>query len=260
MNPRAIALIARTVLLEAVRRKEIYVVVLLAMLMIGAVMTINFFDLEGLNKFYREVALSVMSLATALAVIVLSARQLPREFESRTIFPLLAKPVTRLSFLLGKLAGVMLAAGFCFAMFMVIYVIGTWLMGGIIPWGLFLQYVYLQMIMMLILATLGFWLSMLMNLDAAVTIGVLFYAAAATLMSMTSYLYDYMDRAGQVVLTALTFLIPQLTLFDLSAKTIHAEAWDPLSLSIMAQLTLYGVCFAACYLSFAAWCFRRRPL
>ena len=82
---RASWLIAKSVLLEAVRRKELYAIVIVSTLMIGVVMSIDFFNLEGITKFYRDVALKVMGIATALTVIVLSARQLPREFEHRTI-------------------------------------------------------------------------------------------------------------------------------------------------------------------------------
>jgi ABC-type transport system involved in multi-copper enzyme maturation permease subunit len=260
MNPRAVGLIARTVLVEAVRRREMYMIVLTAGALIALVIGMDFFGLEGLNKFYREMSLQVMSAATALAVIVLSARQLPREFEQRTIYPLLAKPVSRLSFLAGKLVGVMLAAGFCFLMFMAVYVIGTLVSGGRVPWMLFGQYVYLQMLMMLILATLGFWLSMVLNLDAAITVGVLFYATASLLTNLTMTLYAFMEPAGQAVLKFLTYAIPQLTVFNLSGKTIHAEAWDPLSSAIVAQLTLYGLAFAALYFGFAALVFRRRAL
>ena len=106
-------LISRTVLVEAVRRKEIYAIVLISLMLIAATMTVNFFKLEGLAKFYRETGLQIMSIATALSVIVLAARQLPREFESRTIYPLLAKPVSRFQFLMGKILGVLLAAAFC---------------------------------------------------------------------------------------------------------------------------------------------------
>ena len=69
---RPVWLIARSVLIEAVRRKEIYVIVLLALMVIGGVMSVNFFGMEGLTKFYREVALEVMSIACALMVVVLS--------------------------------------------------------------------------------------------------------------------------------------------------------------------------------------------
>lgn len=266
MQPvRSMWLIANSVLIEAVRRREIYVIVLVSCLLIGAVMSLDFFGLQELTKFYREIALKTMSIATALTVVVLASRQLPREFETRTIYPLLAKPVSRTAFLLGKLLGVLLAAAFCFGLFMLIYVGGTYYLGGSVPWGIFLQYLYLQMLMMLILATLAFWLSMVLNLDAAITVGVLFYLFAATLTSMVSYIFDHVGRLGQMVLVFLTYVIPQLTLFDLSEKAVHADGrtgitWDPISAEAILLLTLYGGFFAGLYFAFAMICFRRRAL
>lgn len=260
MSGRSTWLIAKSVVIEAIRRREIYAIVMVSLLLIGAVMTLDFFQLEGLNKFYREVALKVMGVATALTVVVLSARQLPREFEKRTIYPLLAKPVSRLTFLAGKFLGVMLSALFCFALFMVVYVLGTLYMGGSVPWMLFLQHVYLQMIMLMVLAGLGFWLSMTLNFDAAVTIGVLFYATASLVASFTSYLYDYMSAAGQWMLKTMVIVIPQLSLFDLTGKAVHGESWDPLALATLLQLTVYGAVFAFLYFSCAALCFQRRAL
>ena len=257
---KAIWLISKSVLIEAVRRREIYVIVAVSSLFIGAVMTVNFFEIEGLTKFYREIALKIMSIATAITVVVLSSRQLPREFERRTIYPLLARPINRTVFLSGKLMGVMLSAAFCFILFMLIYIIGTIYLGGKIPWVLFLQYIYLQLFMMLILATLCFWLSMMLNLDAAITIGILLYTLAATFMSVSSFIYDYTKAFGRIVLIVLTWIIPQLSLFDLSGKAVHAEVWEPVSLKTMAILSIYGLTFTLVYFSLALLWFRRRPL
>lgn len=260
MTLRSIGLIGRSVLIESIRRREIYAIVLVACLLIGAVMTLDFFALEGLTKFYREIALRVMSMTTALTVIVLSARQLPREFENRTIYPLLAKPVSRLTFLIGKLLGVQLAAVFCFALFMVVYVVGALYLHGSIPWALFGQYLYLQMLSMLVLATLAFWLSMVLNLDAAITLAVIFYLTAATYTSITTYIYELLGPVQRAVLVVLNYALPQLALFDLSEKTVHDEVWPPLSFATMAELTLYGGTFAAVYFGLALFSFRRRPL
>jgi ABC-type transport system involved in multi-copper enzyme maturation permease subunit len=235
-------------------------VVLVSLLLIGGVMMVDFFQLEGISKFYREVALKVMSAATAVTTVVLAARQLPREFTNRTIYPLLAKPVSRWRFLLGKLLGVLLAAGFCLAMFMAVFVAGSLYLGASVPWGLTLQFIYLQMIMMLILASLAFWLSLLFNLDAAITTGLLFYATSAVITSATSFLYDWVSGFGRIMLSLLIFLLPQLTLFDLSAKTVHSEAWSPLSAAVLGQLTLYGLVFVVIYTALAYFSFRRRPL
>jgi ABC-type transport system involved in multi-copper enzyme maturation permease subunit len=252
--------VARTVLIEAIRRREIYVIVLVSCLLIAAVMALDFFSLEGLTKFYREFALRGMSAATAVTVIVLACRQLPREFESRTIYPLLARPIGRATFLLGKLLGVWLAAGLCLGLFMTVFVAGMFYLGGTVHWPLFAQYVYLQMAMMLILAALGFTVSMLCNVDAAITIGVLLYALGSTLASIMTYIYELATPLGQWGLVALTYLLPQLMLFDLSEKTVHAEVWEPLAFSTMATLTVYAAIFGFCYFAFSFLLFRRRAL
>jgi ABC-type transport system involved in multi-copper enzyme maturation permease subunit len=260
VNLRCAWLIAKGVLIEAVRRREIYVIVLVSTLLIGLVMLVDFFDVQGLSKFHREIALRIMSIATALTVVVLAARQLPREFERRTIYPLLARPIGRPAFLAGKLLGVMLAASLCFGLFMGIYVIGSLRQGASIPWALFSQFIFLQMLMMLILATLSFWLSLLLNLDAAITVGALFYALAATFTNVTVEIYQHIGTAGKYLIVFLTYALPQLTLFDLSAKAVHAEAWDPVRLQTMLILTAYALIFSAAYFGLAAHCFRRRPL
>lgn len=257
---RTVWLIAKTVLIEAVRRKEVYAIVVVSLLLIAAVMTVNFFEIEGLAKFYREIGLKIMGIATALTVIALSARQLPREFENRTIYPLLAKPISRPGFILGKVLGVTLAAAFCFALFMTVFIIGSIALKSTIHWALLGQYLYLQMILMLVLATLSFWLSLLMNLDAAITLGVIFYVTSSMITAGTSYLYDTAGEVGQLGMRILTYALPQLTLFDLTEKAVHAEAWPPLSFDVLAKLTLYGSVFIMLYLGLALLAFRRRAL
>jgi len=257
---KKIWLIARGVLLEAVRRKEIYALVLTSLLIIACVVLLDFFQLHGISKFYREIALKVMSAATAVATVVLAARQLPREFENRTIYPLLAKPVSRWRFLAGKLFGVLLAAAFCLALFLVVFVAGSLYLHAPVPWKLMLQFVYLQLLMMLILASLAFWLSLLFNLDAAITVGIIFYITSAVITSATAFIYEWASGFGKALLLALNYVLPQLTLFDLSAKTVHSDTWPPLSFQTMAELTVYAGVFITVYTALAMLSFWRRPL
>ena len=253
-------LVARSVLIEAVRRREVYVVVLLSTILLGFVMTLDFFQMAGLAKFYREMALRVMSFATAITVVVLAARQLPREFETRTIYPLLAKPISRASFVHGKLLGVMLAAGFCFAMFMTIFLLGSLYLRAPIPFALFLQYIYLQMLQMAVLACLSFLLSLLMNLDAAITFGLLFFATSAIITNalMAPEIFESTSNIGRLLIQFLNYAIPQLTLLDLSERTTHA--WPAVPAKVMALLTGYAAVYAGIYYGAALLVFRRRPL
>ena len=263
---RQITLVARTVLIEAVRRREVYLVVLAALGLSSWVFTLNFFGMEGVFKFQREVVLQTMSMAVALCVIVLSARQLPREFSRRTIYPLLAKPVSRLNFLLGKTLGCWMASAFVLVLFSVVFCAGNaWL--GVMPnLGLFVQHLWLQMIQSLILITFSFVLSLLLNLDAAIVVGFIFWFLSGTMLSALTVIYPSAEGLAKVLMKVLVFVLPQLSLFDLGAKLTHSEflngewTWPSLEMSVMAQLTLYGLVFASVGFFWAFALFRRRPL
>ena len=257
---RAAWLIARTVLLEAVRRKEIYAIVLIACALIVAAGSTRFFSIASLDKFYREVAMQIMNLATALTVVVLAARQLPREFDKRTIYPLLAKPVNRITFLLGKYLGVVLAGAFCYGLFLAFYLVGVWQLHASMDWGLFFQCIYLQMLALCILAALAFALSLLFNIDAAITISALLFGLGQTFTMALDYIYDYVPPLAQSGLLFVNFAVPQFTLFDLTAKLVHSDVWDPIPGWVVWTLSAYALAFMLLYLGAAYAMFRRRSI
>jgi ABC-type transport system involved in multi-copper enzyme maturation permease subunit len=262
---RNIGLIAGTLLLEAWRRKEIYVIVFVTTALLVGLRFVQFFEMEGLGKFYREISLKAMNVTTALTVILLSARQLPREFSLRTIYPLLAKPIGRFEFLLGKFIGVMLAGMFCYGLFMAVFLLGSLTLRAPVQHTLFVQSVYLQLLSLAVVAALSFLVSMIANTDAAITLSALLYISSQILMNLMSEIYDYVGAAQRAFLLALHYIIPQLTLFDASAKVIHSVdegqvVWGPLSVRVMTTLTLYALAYMSLYLGLAWLFFRRKPL
>ncbi len=261
-------LIARTIWIEAIRRREIYATVLIALALIVATRLLRFFEVEGLWKFYREISLRVMNLATSLTVILLAARQLPREFERRTLYPLLARPLGRWNFLLGKFLGVMAAAAFCYGLFMAIFLVGQATTGTALNAALFVQFVYLQFWNFAVLAALAFLLSLIFNVDAAMTIALVLYIFSQVFLNLMSFLYDGLGALQQRLLLLLHYVIPQLTLFDASGKVVHsmigpggeALLWPSLAGWAIGQLTVYGLLYTGLYLGAAYALFRRRPL
>lgn len=257
---RAILVIARGVWLEAVRRKDIYVLVLTCLLLIGATYSMDFFKLGGIIKFYREISLQVMGTFTAVAVVLLAVRQLPREFSNRTIYPLLARPLSRGAFIVGKAVGIGLAALFCYGLFMLIFIPGMYLLGGNLSWDIFLQHVYLQMIQMVLLTSVAFFLSLSFSTDAALTLALLIYFASGIYSHISVTLYEFANAGGRVLLHALNYALPQLALFDLSGKVLHDEIWAPLSWGVMVSLTVYAAVYTVLFGAGAYALFRRRPL
>lgn len=260
MKGRQIWLVARGVWLEALRRKEIYMIVLMGCLLLAGLGQVRFFGLESLSKFYRETALHLMSWTTAFTVIVLASRQLPREFETRTIYPLLARPLHRGTFIMGKLLGVWGAGAFCYGLFLVIYVVGSLAMGAPLYAMLLFQHSLLQLEMFLVLASVCFLLSILVNLDAAITFGSIFYISSSTLANLFNMMYDSASAPLRLLIRVLTWLLPQFMLFDLSEKNVHGEVWGPVPLWVIGQLTLYTCLFSGVYLLITLLLFRRRAL
>ncbi len=266
---RNVWLLAWTLMLEAWRRREIYIIVAVTVALIAGLRMVHFFNIEGLGKFYREICLKSMNLTTGLTVIFLAARQLPREFTNRTIYPLLAKPVSRMEFLLGKYLGVLAASVFCYSLFLGVFLLGSLTLHAPVQMGLFLQSIYLQIVAFAVLAALVFLLSMLMTPEGAVTLSLILFVASQVLMNLMGVLYDFMSEAGRIALLVLHFVIPQLTLFDLSSKVINSVdvqkgvtrvVWEPLPADTIGTLTLYGAVYIGLFLGGAYLLFRRRPL
>ena len=104
---RVAALTANT-LTELTRLKVFYVVLGFALLLIGNSAFMARMTFQQEFQVLKDIALGAISILTSLLAVVATARLLPQDLEDRTVYTILAKPVSRLEYLLGKLAGVLL--------------------------------------------------------------------------------------------------------------------------------------------------------
>ncbi|MEY2488614.1 MAG: hypothetical protein QOC70_556 [Verrucomicrobiota bacterium] len=103
-----IAAITANTFTELSRLKIFYVLLLFALLLIGSSLFMAQLTFQEEFQVLKDIALGSMSIFTSLLAVVATARLIPQDLEDRTIYTILAKPVSRLEYLLGKLAGVLL--------------------------------------------------------------------------------------------------------------------------------------------------------
>jgi len=108
--------IAGIVIKDLYRRKDFYVLFVLTALITVVMGSVNLFHDDHIVRYLKEMCLLLIWICSLVIAITTTARQIPMERESRTIFPLLAKPVTRTQVILGKFLGctadgIALAAG-----------------------------------------------------------------------------------------------------------------------------------------------------
>src|SRR6266699_1966240 len=95
-------------LTELTRQKVFYVLLIFALLLIGSSIFMARLTFQQEFQILKDVSLGAMSIFTSLLAIVATARLIPQDIEDRTVYTILAKPVPRFEYVVGKLAGVLL--------------------------------------------------------------------------------------------------------------------------------------------------------
>lgn len=102
-----ITTIAGNTLLELVRQKVFYFMLVFAAIAIGVAFVASGMPFAEQFQVLKDAALGAMSIFSFLLVTLATAMILPKDIEDRTLYTVLAKPVSRLDYLLGKLLGVL---------------------------------------------------------------------------------------------------------------------------------------------------------
>ncbi|MEP6603692.1 MAG: ABC transporter permease subunit [Spartobacteria bacterium] len=107
---RVFALASNT-LTDLTRQKVFYFILVFALILIGSSIFMARFSFQQEFQILKDVSLGTMSILSSLLAILATARLLPQDIEDRTAYTILAKPVPRFEYLLGKLLGVLALLG-----------------------------------------------------------------------------------------------------------------------------------------------------
>jgi hypothetical protein len=103
---RRVAALAHNTLLELIRLKVFYFLLLFALLVIGGSIFTVKLTFQNPLQVLKDIGLGAMSIFSWLLGLLCTAGLLPKDQEDRTLYTILAKPVSRFEYLLGKLGGV----------------------------------------------------------------------------------------------------------------------------------------------------------
>jgi len=97
--------VAENTFIEAVRQKVYNILIVFALVVIASASFFSQFTFGEQLKFVKDFCLGALSVFGTMIAIVGTALLLPSEVENRTIYTILAKPVRRFEFLVGKYMG-----------------------------------------------------------------------------------------------------------------------------------------------------------
>jgi len=266
-SPRQLLFIALNTLRAAVHQKVLTFLLLLALaLVLGAQSFREFHFGSPELKFISELGFGAMALFGAVLAVVATAQLFFNEIEHRTVLTLLAKPVGRAEFLLGKFLGVAVVIGAFCGLLTVVLAGVLWMretaLRGELPealaGGRAVNYAHL--------AAIGLLQWLKLAVLAALTLLVASYAQTQLFTMVTGFLVcvichlqylaqEAAARAGapasRVIANLVALIFPNFQLFTDSGLVTWSQ---------LAWVSAYAFAYMAAACALAVYYFSRREL
>jgi len=254
-----IGVVALNTFREAVRDRVLYNLVFFALVMMAASIIAGQISIGIEQNVIVTLGLSAISLIGLLIAVFIGVGLVSKEMEKRTLYALLAKPVRRWEFLLGKFGGLALTLAVNTAAMAV---------------GLLLAIAYIQQpieraVGTVLIAVYFIWL----KLALVVALALLFSCFTTPLLAILFtgglyitglYVQELRDLPMQVMSPGmqafakwLSYLLPNFENFNIVALAAHGRH---VSGALIAQNSLYTAVYCTIVLTGAALVFSRRNL
>jgi Cu-processing system permease protein len=252
--------LSTVVIKELYRRKDFYVLFVVTAVMTLMMASINFFHEAKIARYLKDICLLLIWASSLVIAVVTTARQIPAERESRTIFPLLAKPVSRWHVVLGKFLGCWFACGIALLVFYLFFTLVSVSREGHMAVLNYAQAFWMHWAMLAIVVAMVLLGSVIFSAPSAnstisfvVVIGILVLGAHLHKIATTQ------PFVMGVVLSIIYFTIPHFEWFYSVRERLIFDQ-DLLAWSDVLLATAYVAAFTGLLL-FATWLvFRRKVL
>ncbi len=258
MKIRAYKALARGVVLDSLRRKDLWVIAILGFLILASAGALGFFGISGLQFFVKDLAVTVLGAFSAIVAVLTGSRLMPDEIKNRTLYPLLARPITRADLIFGKFVGGVLVSwvAFCFLAALTALALASFH----VPFeGIMVQYLIAKMMGLAVICALSLALSVLMTPAAAATLSFILVFGSSMMVRALVMASAGADGIAVVFYRILNAILPQVHLFDLGGRAVYI-GWSPVPLWVMAGLFAYMVAYSGAMLSVAWFKFRRMAI
>lgn len=248
--------IASVVWLELWRRKDLYVVLILLVALLGYLLSLNIFGLNASYRYVLETGLLLSWLMSWVLIVGLASRQLPEEEQRGTIYPLLAKPLTRGELIVGKWLGCWAAGSTATALFYVFTAAVVSFRDGPIEPLTLGQGLVLHCGLLGIVAALAMTLSTRLTKDAAATLTYILSAVCLVLLPDIPEILAQDNTASPQFLTMLYYTLPHFEVFDMRRRIVHA--WGPAPASAVLGSLLYALAWSLLLLKLSWLAYQRK--
>ena len=269
MSLRRVLLVARHVFKESVRDRVLYAIAGFAVLLVAASILIGQITAGQDIKIIKDLGLATIELAGALMTVFIGVGLVAREIERKSVFSLLAKPLARWEFIVGKYVGLVLTIAVnLWAMALVMFlplaillwmspenVRASWTAPALDP-RLLLSVLLITAEMALLTAVALFFSTFSSSalLSVVFTVGVFIAGLISADLRNFTEIVNVHPLVGQLVST-IGWLLPAFSEFDIKAQIVHGK---PVSAGFVVSTLAYAAVYATAVVAAAVGVFSRR--
>jgi ABC-type transport system involved in multi-copper enzyme maturation permease subunit len=252
---KAILPVAANTFRETVRERVLYNLVFFAILMILSGLFLGQLSVRQDEKIVKDLGLAAMDIFGTMIAVFIGVGLVNKEIERRSIYPLLAKPVSRSEFLVGKFLGL------AFTLFLNLALMSLGLFATLLARGRHTDLRLLEAIgaiyvSLLLVVALALMFSSVTS-AALATVCTVCVVVAGRFSDVIRNMQEVSPGAPAWLAKLLYYAIPNFRNFDLKARVVYG---DPVGGSVLAWIVGYGLVYTVVVLGIAAFAFRRREL
>ena len=246
---RAVVAIARNTFREALRDRVLYLFLGFALVLLASSKLFGLLTVGDEGKVIKDFGLAGIQLATMLIAVMMSVLLISREVDSRTVYNILAKPVRRWQFLIGKYLGLLATVAANLALMTAVYL--RELDAGLLFAA---AMTLLEMALLTAFATLFAVLTRPM-LGSVFTLAVFVIGhVSEDIWLLTRHVHGGLVRP---LVAAVYAVLPNLERFNFKTEVVHDLG---ISSGQVALTVVYGLAYTALVLVLACARFRSKDL
>lgn len=249
--------LVRLSLLELWRRNDIFALLVLALALLVPLSAMKPFGASGAVRYVDEIALLLVWGYSLFIALGTGARAFPPEFESRTIYPLLAKPVSRGALLFGKFLGACTASLSALAFFYGLFLL-SYVFRGAAPSLDLLQAFVLHGAFVVLAVAIAMLGSLLVTPSANLTLTAILLGGMFFFGRRLPAYAETVGGALKPLLLAVYGLAPHAEFFDMRQRVIHG--WGTVEPSVFLAVLAYAAVYVTVVLLLACFVLKRRRL
>lgn len=220
---KKIFLVSQVTLKEVFRTKILNGLIGLSFVLLVLIYIASEFAYGAPEKVALDIGFGILSLSNMAIAIFLGSTLLSKEIESKTLYMIISKPITRNGFLIGKLLGLS-SVLILNTIFLSSITIGLFLFLGGAFSSLMLWCAFFILLESLLLLSVSVTFSLISNSTLTVFYSIFFLIAGHNINETKKIIFTKISKLFSFILESAQFIIPDLERFNLKDFLIYRQS------------------------------------